>query len=145
MKNTVMNNLSVLTAMHPCEFEEWRERGEGERHVLTSAVLSLLTVPQGWTVNGEYRAEFGGLFPVQLRFAPPGEAFCLCVCSPGEVAGEWLVLIASADGGCVRDVLRLTPFEPSRISALISAAAQACLLKYSMSGLADYLLQEADL
>lgn len=144
MKNTVMNNVDVLASMHPCEFEEWRARGEGERHELTSAVLSLLTVPQGWTVNGEYRAEFGGLFPVQLHFAPPGEAFCLCVCSPGEVAGEWLVLIASADGGCVRDVLRLTPFDPPRISALVAAAAQACLLEYSVTGLADYLVQEGN-
>ncbi|WP_282601569.1 conjugation system SOS inhibitor PsiB family protein, partial [Pantoea ananatis] len=67
MENTVMNNVDVLASMHPCEFEEWRARGEGERHVLTSAVLSLLTVPAGWTVNGEYRAEFGGLFPVQVR------------------------------------------------------------------------------
>ncbi|MGE9553638.1 conjugation system SOS inhibitor PsiB [Erwinia amylovora] len=144
MENTRTTNLDMLTAMHPCEFEEWRARGEGERHVLTSAVLSLLTVPDGWTVNGEYRAEFGGLFPVQLRFTPPDERFCLCVCSPGEIAGEWLVLIASADGGCVRDVLRLTPFGPSRISALIAAAAQACLIEYSVSGLADYLVQEAE-
>ncbi|MCT6592790.1 conjugation system SOS inhibitor PsiB [Pantoea dispersa] len=145
MENTRARNLDELASMHPCEFEEWRERGETERQAMTSAVLSLLTVPECWTVNGEFRAEFGGLFPVQLRFAPPGEEFCLCVCSPGEIAGEWIVLFASADGGYVRDVLRLTPFEPSRISALISAAAQACLLKYSMSGLADYLLQEADL
>ncbi|WP_186306753.1 conjugation system SOS inhibitor PsiB family protein [Pantoea ananatis] len=42
MKNTVMNNVDVLASMHPCEFEEWRARGEGERHELTSAVLSLL-------------------------------------------------------------------------------------------------------
>ncbi len=69
MENTVMSNLDVLASMHTCEFEEWQARGEGERHVLTSAVLSLLTVPEGWTVNGEYRAEFCGLFPVQLRFA----------------------------------------------------------------------------
>ncbi|MCT6592756.1 hypothetical protein N3553_23085 [Pantoea dispersa] len=54
------------------------------------------------------------------------------------------MLIASADGGCVRDVLRLTPFDPPRISALVAAAAQACLLEYSVNGLADYLVQEGN-
>lgn len=141
MKNTNALNLSVLTAMHPCEFEEWRERGENDRHILTSAVAQLLHVPAGWMVNGEYRGEFSGFFPVQLRYTPPGEAFSLCVCSPGDVSGEWLIVLISADGGCVREVLRLTPFDPQRISGLIAAAAQACLLEHSAAGMAEYLAE----
>lgn len=142
MNKTTAPDLKELTAMHPCEFEEWREKGEHERHVLTRAVARLLTVPENWTVNGEYRAEFGGFFPVQLRFEPPGALFSLCVCSPGDVSGEWLIVFVSADGRCVRDVLRLVPFDPSRISALFAAAGQASLLDYSASGMADYLAEE---
>lgn len=142
MNKITAPDLEILTAMHPCEFEEWREKGENGRHVLTSAVARLLAVPEKWTVNGEYRAEFGGFFPVQLRFEPPGAAFSLCVCSPGDVSGEWLVVFVSADGGCVREVFRLTPFNPARISALIAAAGQAALLEYSTGGMADYLAEE---
>lgn len=142
MKNTTNPDLALLSTLHPCEFEEWRERGQSDRHVLTCAVIRQLPLPEGWTVNGEYGSEFGGFFPVQLRFMPPDEAFCLCVCSPGEISSEWLVVYVSADGGRVRDVLRLTPFDPSRISAVLAAAAQVCLLEYNVTGLADYLAEE---
>lgn len=141
MKNNNALNLTVLTGMHPCEFEEWRERGENERHILTSAVAQLLYVPAGWNVNGEYRGEFGGFFPVQLRYTPPGEAFSICVCSPGDVSGEWLIVLVSADGNCVREVLRLMPFDPQRISDLIAAAAQASLLEHCAAGMAEYLAE----
>ncbi len=60
MNNNNALNLTVLTEMHPCEFEEWRERGENDRHILTSAVAQLLHVPAGWKVNlvcgGQYSA-----------------------------------------------------------------------------------------
>ncbi len=91
--------------------------------------------------SGVYRGEFGGFFPVQLRYTPPGEAFSLCVCSPGDVSGEWLIVLMSADGNCVREVLRLTPFDPQRISDLIDAAAQASLLEHCAAGMAEYLAE----
>ncbi|WNN46716.1 conjugation system SOS inhibitor PsiB family protein [Winslowiella toletana] len=79
---------------------------------------------------------------MQLRFQPPGALFSLCVCSPGDVSGEWLIVFVSADGCCARKVLRLVPFDPLRISALFAAAGQASQLDYSASGMAEYLAEE---
>lgn len=43
----------------------------------------------------------------------------------------------------MRDVpRRLTPCDPSRISAVLAARAQVCLMDYNVSGLADYLAEE---
>lgn len=45
------------------------------------------------------------------------------------MSGEWLIVFVSADGRFVRDVLRLVPFDPSRISAQFAAAEQSSLLE----------------
>ncbi|WP_289626507.1 conjugation system SOS inhibitor PsiB family protein, partial [Escherichia coli] len=37
---------------------------------LTHAVMRELDAPDNWTMNGEYGSEFGGFFPVQVRFTP---------------------------------------------------------------------------
>ncbi|MGC0951478.1 conjugation system SOS inhibitor PsiB family protein [Pantoea agglomerans] len=60
---------------------------------------------------------------------------------PADVSGEWLIVLVSADGNCVREVLRLTPFDPQRISDLIAAAAQASLLEHCAAGMAEYLAE----
>ncbi|MEN4647017.1 hypothetical protein ABEG74_22500 [Pantoea agglomerans] len=41
----------------------------------------------------------------------------------------------------MREVLRLTPFDPQRISDLIAAAAQASLLEHCAAGMAEYLAE----
>lgn len=60
----------VLKTMSCDEFEDWRDSGEDFRRELTHAVMRDLSCPENWDVNGEYRSEFGGFFPVQVRFRP---------------------------------------------------------------------------
>lgn len=131
-----------LSDMFPCEFEDWRERGDDERHVLSTSVMQFLDAPQGWKVNAEYRTEFGGLFPVQIRYAAPDKSFHLCLCSPGEVCAEWLAVLASADGSFVREVLRAERFSPERFNSLLSAAGSICKMVYSVRGVAAFLVEE---
>ncbi len=55
-------NLDVLKTMSTEELEDYRNAGEDFRRELSHAVMRDLTVPDGWAVNAEYRAEFGGSF-----------------------------------------------------------------------------------
>jgi hypothetical protein len=134
-----------LTDMFPCEFEAWRECGDDERHVLSTAVMHFLDTPTGWLANAEYRCEFGGLFPVQIRYTAPDESFYLCLCSPGEVCAEWLAVLISADGSFVREVLRAETFSPERFNSLLSAAGSLCRTEYSAHGTAAFLAEEVTL
>ena len=59
--------LDVLKTMSIDELEDYRAAGEDFRRELTHAVMRVLHLPSGWSVNGEYRSEFGGFFPVQIR------------------------------------------------------------------------------
>lgn len=52
-----------------------RAAGSDERRELTHAVMRELDAPDNWTMNGEYGSEFGGFFPVQVRFTPAHERF----------------------------------------------------------------------
>lgn len=45
------------------ELEQFAERGQDYRHVLSCSVLNILKVPQGCVVEAEYGSEFGGLYP----------------------------------------------------------------------------------
>lgn len=63
-------SLMQMNAMIPAEFEQLREQGEEYRRELSNAVVGLISAPAGWQVNAEYRGEFGGLFPVQVRYTP---------------------------------------------------------------------------
>lgn len=76
----------VLKTMIPQEYEDWRESGEDLRRELTHAVMRDLDCPVNWDMNGEYRSEFGGFFPVQIRFTPSHGNFSLAVCSPGDIS-----------------------------------------------------------
>lgn len=54
--------LDVLKTMSIDELEDYRAAGEDFRRELTHAVMRVLHLPSGWSVNGEYRSEFGGFF-----------------------------------------------------------------------------------
>ncbi len=82
----------VLNTMIPQEFEDWRDGGEDLRRELTHAVMRDLDCPVHWDLNGEYRSEFGGFFPVQIRFTPSHGNFSLAVCSPGDISPSWMVV-----------------------------------------------------
>lgn len=42
-----------LSHFLPSDFEEYRNGGEALRRELTDSVISELTVPAGWNINGE--------------------------------------------------------------------------------------------
>nr|WP_308812988.1 conjugation system SOS inhibitor PsiB [Escherichia albertii] len=63
-----------------------------------NAVMRELDAPDNWTMNGEYGSEFGGFFPVQVRFTPAHERFHLALCSPGDVSQVWVLVLVSAGG-----------------------------------------------
>ena len=142
----VKNNIRAeLPDMFPCEFEAWRERGDDDRHVLSTVVMHFLNTPTGWQANAEYRCEFGGLFPVQLRFTALDKSFYLCLCCLGEVCAEWLAVLVFADGSFVREVLRAEKFSPERFNSLLSAAGNICRMEYSTRGIAAFLAEEVTL
>lgn len=86
--------------------------------------LSRLSCPENWDVNGEYRSEFGGFFPVQCRFSADGsDDWHLCVCSPGEVSPYWLLVLLSSGGEVVRTLYQSDTLQPDRISQLIAQLA----------------------
>ncbi|WNJ82249.1 conjugation system SOS inhibitor PsiB (plasmid) [Cedecea neteri] len=133
----------TLKTMMASEFEDIRASGEAYRHALTSAVISCLNVPENWHVNGECRGEFGGMFPVQCRFTPPDEHYHLCLCSPGELNPEWLLVLASPTGSYIRIVKTLGAFWPEKINKVLSLADRCRCLDYSLPGTAVILVTEA--
>ncbi len=90
--------LNVLQTMNAQEYEDIRAAGSDERRELTHAVMRELDVPDNWTMNGEYGSEFGGFFPVQVRFTPAHERFHLALCSPGDVSQVWVLVLVNAGG-----------------------------------------------
>lgn len=116
--------LSDLNTLVPSEFESIRGKGEEFRRQLSDAVVLQLDVPDGWTVNAEYRSEFGGLFPVQCRLSvADSDEYHLCVCSPGEVSPLWLVVLLSDCGGLVRGLHQSDVLRPDAVNDLVRRAA----------------------
>lgn len=70
LKMKTLLTLDVLKTMSSDELEDYRAAGEDFRRELSHAVMRDLTSPSSWSVNAEYRCEFGGFFPVQIRFTP---------------------------------------------------------------------------
>lgn len=62
--------LDVLKTMSSDELEDYRAAGEDFRRELSHAVMRDLTSPSSWSVNAEYRCEFGGFFPVRSVLPP---------------------------------------------------------------------------
>ncbi len=90
--------LNVLQTMSAQEYEDIRAAGSDERRELTHAVMRELDAPDNWMMNGEYGSEFGGFFPVQVRFTPAHERFHLALCSPGDVSQVWVLVLVNAGG-----------------------------------------------
>lgn len=62
-------SLAVLSALTASEHEQYRERGIEARQRMSGAVVSLLALPECWTVDCERRHEWGGVHPVHLRLS----------------------------------------------------------------------------
>ena len=122
-----MYSLTDLNRFSPCDFEAIRESGEVARQSLTSDVLATITTPQGWTVIPECRGEFGGLFPVQCRFSPvDNPEVVVCLCSPGELSGTWLMLLASQDGSVLRPLMSGEQLQPLLTVQWLERVAALC-------------------
>ncbi|HCM3757203.1 TPA: conjugation system SOS inhibitor PsiB [Salmonella enterica subsp. enterica serovar London] len=140
MRNIITSD--VLKTMIPLEFEDWRDGGEDLRRELTHAVMRDLTCPADWDMNGEYRSEFGGFFPVQIRFTPSHDNFSLAVCSPGDISPSWMVVFIPASGRPFSVIRTLTTYTPEVISHTLSLTARLDADGYSQASIISVLAME---
>ena len=121
--------LDVLKTMSIDELEDYRAAGEDFRRELTHAVMRVLHLPSGWSVHGEYRSEFGGFFPVQIRFSP---AHC-----------HFDVAVFVTRGGQPFSVVRsMEAFNPELISHTLALIACLDTDGYSCASIISTLEQE---
>lgn len=133
---------AVLNTMIPQEFEDWRDGGEDLRRELTHAVMRDLTCPAGWDMNGEYRSEFGGFFPVQIRFTPSHGNFSLAVCSPGDISPSWIVVFIPVSGRPFSVIRTLAACSPEVITHILSLVAHLDADGYSQGSIISVLAME---
>ncbi|RYM64445.1 recombinase [Serratia liquefaciens] len=125
MKNAF--NLETLTAMSADELEQYSDRGREYRVMLNCAVLSQLTVPEGWHVVAEEGCEFRGGVPVVCRISPAGdEATAIFLCSSGAEVPYWAAVLpfqetalAGNQGGRVAWLHIAENFEPETINQIL--------------------------
>lgn len=132
----------VLKTMSSDEFEDWRDSGEDYRRELTHAVMRDLACPDGWTMNGEYRSEFGGFFPVQIRFTPSHGQYHLAVCSPGGISPVWMVVFVPASGRPFSVIRTLNGYQPELVSHTVSLTARLDADGYSQASIISILAAE---
>ena len=132
----------VLKTMSPDEMEDWRDRGEDFRRELTHAVMRDLSCPENWDVNGEDRSEFGGFFPVQVRFAPPHGNYHIAVCSPGAISPVWMVVFVPVSGRPFSVIRTLSGYQPELVSHTVSLTARLDADGYSQASIISILAAE---
>ncbi|HAW0256296.1 TPA: conjugation system SOS inhibitor PsiB [Escherichia coli] len=140
MRNVITPD--VLKTMIPQEFEDWREAGEDLRRELTHAVMCDLNCPENWDMNGEYRSEFGGFFPVQVRFTPPHGNFHIAVCSPGEITHSWTMVFIPVSGRPFSVICTQPAWSSEVISHKLSLAARLDADGYSQASIISILAAE---
>ena len=134
--------LDVLKTMSSDELEDYRAAGEDFRRELSHAVMRDLTSPSGWSVNAEYRCEFGGFFPVQIRFTPSHGHFDVAVCSPGELNLRWIVVFVTRDGQPFSVVRVTDAFNPELITHTLDLIECLDAGGYSYASIISTLSQE---
>ena len=115
--------LNALQSMNAQEYEEIRAAGSDMRRNLTHEVMREVDAPANWMMNGEYGSEFGGFFPVQVRFTPAHERFHLALCSPGDVSQLWMLVLVNGGGQPFAVVQVQHIFTPVAISHTLALAA----------------------
>ncbi|WP_167554001.1 conjugation system SOS inhibitor PsiB, partial [Escherichia coli] len=108
----------------------------------THAVMRELDAPDNWTMNGEYGSEFGGFFPVQVRFTPAHERFHLALCSPGDVSQLWMLVLVNGGGQPFAVVQVQHIFTPVAISHTLALAATLDAQGYSVNDIIHILMAE---
>ncbi|MCN8502858.1 conjugation system SOS inhibitor PsiB [Escherichia coli] len=136
--------LNALQSMNAQEYEDIRAAGSDMRRNLTHEVMREVDAPANWMINGEYGSEFGGFFPVQVRFTPAHERFHLALCSPGDVSQVWvLVLVLVNAGGEPFAVVQVQRrFAPEAVSHSLALAASLDAQGYSVNDIIHILMAE---
>ncbi|MEQ4763332.1 conjugation system SOS inhibitor PsiB [Klebsiella aerogenes] len=132
----------VLKTLSPDEMEDWRDSGEDFRRELTHAVMRDLSCPESWDVNGEYLSEFGGFFPVQVRFTPSHGNYHIAVCSPGAISPVWMVVFVPASGHPFSVIRTLSGWQPELINHIVSLTARLNADGYSQASIISILTEE---
>ena len=132
----------VLKTMSCDEFEDWRDSGEDFRRELTHAVMRDLSCPENWDMNGEYRSEFGGFFPVQIRFTPSHGNYHIAVCSPGTISPAWMVVFVPASGRPFSVIRTQSGYLPELVSHTVSLTARLDADGYSQASIISILAAE---
>ncbi|HAL0826710.1 TPA: conjugation system SOS inhibitor PsiB [Escherichia coli] len=119
-----------------------RAAGSDMRRNLTHEVMREVDAPANWMMNGEYGSEFGGFFPVQVRFTPAHERFHLALCSPGDVSQVWVLVLVNAGGEPFAVVQVQRRFAPEAVSHSLALAASLDAQGYSVNDIIHILMAE---
>ena len=134
--------LNVLQTMNAQEYEDIRAAGSDMRRNLTHEVMREVDAPVNWMMNGEYGSEFGGFFPVQIRFTPSHGNYHLAVCSPGDISPAWMVVFVPASGRPFSVISTLSDWSPEAISHTLSLVARLDADGYSQASIISMLVME---
>lgn len=109
------------------ELEQYAERGETERCDLSRAVVRQLHLPEGWMCDTEYRSEFGGDAPVNVRLSPVAyPAVTVCLFSSSADVPFWRLCLPFDNGASVAWFYCSEQPEPEVIGSLL-ASVMACI------------------
>jgi hypothetical protein len=133
--------LDVLKTMSSDELEDYRAAGEDFRRELSHAVMRDLTSPSGWSVNAEYRCEFGGFFPVQIRFTPLMVTL-MWRYAVRELNPRWIVVFVTRDGQPFSVVRVMDAFNPELITHTLDLIECLDAGGYSFASIISTLSQE---
>ncbi len=113
--------LNALQSMNAQEYEDIRAAGSDMRRNLTHEVMREVDAPANWMMNGEYGSEFGGFFPVQVRFTPAHERFHRHYALPEMPSTRMLVLV-NGGGTAFRRRSGARHFTPVAISHTLACS-----------------------
>lgn len=109
------------------ELEQYAERGETERCDLSREVVRQLHLPECWTCDIEYRSEFGGDAPVNVRLSPVAyPAVTVCLFSSSADVPFWRLCLPFDNGASVAWFYCSEQPEPEVIGSLL-ASVMACI------------------
>ncbi|EIA4658355.1 hypothetical protein SDD15_004534 [Salmonella enterica] len=130
--------------MTPEDYEQFRSDGWSARQELMRAVVRELLLPEGWVVSPEHYTEYGGVWPVCLRYIPPHGRHWLMLASPGEVCDLWILLLQSASGQRIKCLRRMPVLDTFLINSLLMRADELDKKRYTLTGLANELADITD-
>jgi hypothetical protein len=105
-----------LHAMTGSELEQYAERGETSRCSLSREVVRQLHLGEGWACDIEYRSEFGGDAPVNVRLTLKCQpAVTLCLSSSSDDVPYWRMCLPFDGGTSVAWLYCAETFDPRTI------------------------------